>query len=203
MRHDLYGICTHADFARIPKRGRHRASGYPSEAVSIPHADCKISTCFSQSILWSSWRLKSSKTRLFLRKLPRDDNKGNIKAPSASLALWQGNPLVTRGNRASCTENAPIAWRHYGSLAINNVVSTLQWRHNGYDGVSNHQPHDCLLNRLFRRRSTKTSKIRVTGLCKFNSAVTGEFSAQRASNAKECFHLMMTSSYRSDAVLFQ
>ena len=23
----------------------------------------------------------------------------------------------------------------------------LQWRHNGHDGVSNHQPHDCLLNR--------------------------------------------------------
>ena len=41
----------------------------------------------------------------------------------------------------------------------------LQWRHNGCDGVSNHQPHDCLHNRLFRRRSTKTSKLRVTGLC--------------------------------------
>ena len=24
---------------------------------------------------------------------------------------------------------------------------TLQWRHNGHDDVSNHQPHDCLLNR--------------------------------------------------------
>ena len=28
---------------------------------------------------------------------------------------------------------------------------SLQWRHNDHDGVSNHQPHDCLLNRLFRR----------------------------------------------------
>ena len=28
----------------------------------------------------------------------------------------------------------------------------LEWRHNGLDSVSNHQPHDCLLNRLFRRR---------------------------------------------------
>ena len=25
---------------------------------------------------------------------------------------------------------------------------SLQWRHNGCDGVSNHQPHHCLLNRL-------------------------------------------------------
>ena len=40
----------------------------------------------------------------------------------------------------------------------------LRWRHNGRDSVSNHQPHDCLLNRLFRRRSKKTSKLRVTGL---------------------------------------
>ena len=42
---------------------------------------------------------------------------------------------------------------------------TLLWRHNGRDSVSNHQPHDCLLNRLFRRRSKQTSKLRVTGLC--------------------------------------
>ena len=41
----------------------------------------------------------------------------------------------------------------------------LQWCHNERDGVSNHQPHDCLLNRLFRHRSKKTSKLRVTGLC--------------------------------------
>ena len=26
---------------------------------------------------------------------------------------------------------------------------SLQWRHNERDGVSNHQPHHCLLNRLF------------------------------------------------------
>ena len=60
----------------------------------------------------------------------------------------------------------------------------LLWRHNGCDGVSNHQPHDCLLNRSFRPRSKKTSKLRVTGLCVGNSPVTGEFPAQMASNAE-------------------
>ena len=45
------------------------------------------------------------------------------------------------------------------------LVATSRWRHNGRDGVSNHQPQDCLLNHLFRRRSKKTSKLRVTGLC--------------------------------------
>ena len=50
-----------------------------------------------------------------------------------------------------------------------NFVMSLHWRHNDHDGVSNHQPHGCLLNRLFRRRSKKTSKLRVTGFCVGNS----------------------------------
>ena len=61
---------------------------------------------------------------------------------------------------------------------------SLRWRHNERHGVSNHQPHHCLLKRLFRRRSKETSKLRVTGLCSGNSPVTGEFPAQRASNEK-------------------
>ena len=64
-------------------------------------------------------------------------------------------------------------------------LSTLQWRHNGCDSISNHQPHHCLLNRLFRGRSKKTSKLRVTGLCAGNSLETGEFTAQMASNVEK------------------
>ena len=60
----------------------------------------------------------------------------------------------------------------------------LQWRHNEHDSVLNHQPHDCLINRLFRRRSKKTPKLRVTGLCAGNSPGTGEFPAQMASYAE-------------------
>ena len=47
------------------------------------------------------------------------------------------------------------------------IIMALQWRNNRRDGVLNHQPHHCLLNRLFRRRSKKTSKLRVTGFCVF------------------------------------
>ena len=43
------------------------------------------------------------------------------------------------------------------------------------NGVSNHRRLDCLLNRFFRFRSKKTSKLRVNGLCEGNSPVTGEF----------------------------
>ena len=49
------------------------------------------------------------------------------------------------------------------------ISTALHWRHNDHDDVSNHQPHGCLLNRLFRRRSKKTSKLRVTVLCAGNS----------------------------------
>ena len=61
---------------------------------------------------------------------------------------------------------------------------TLKWPHNGLDGVSNHQPHHCLLSRLFGRRSKKTSKLRVTGLCVGNSPGIGGFPTQIASNSE-------------------
>ena len=40
--------------------------------------------------------------------------------------------------------------------------------------------HDIFLNRLFRHRSKKTSKLRVTGLCAEKSPEVGEFPAQMA-----------------------
>ena len=75
-------------------------------------------------------------------------------------------------------------WKYLYQTATNHSkartvchIFPLQWRHNGLDGVSNHQPHHCLLNHLFWRRSKKTSKLRVTGLWR-------EFPAQMASNAE-------------------
>ena len=79
-----------------------------------------------------------------------------------SYNIWVGDVLTPNNHRVRC-------W-------------TLRWRHNGRVGVSNHQPHDCLLNRLFGRRSKKASKLRVTGLCAGNSPVTGEFPAEMASH---------------------
>ena len=69
-----------------------------------------------------------------------------------------------------------------------NMVAPIFWwlqlRHNERDGVSNHRRLNGLLKRLFRRRSTKTSKLRVIGLWEWNSPVTGNFPSQRASNAE-------------------
>ena len=52
---------------------------------------------------------------------------------------------------------------------------------------------NCLFNRLFRRRQKKPSKFRVTGHCEGKTPLTGEFPAQRTSNAEKCFHLMTSS----------
>ena len=78
----------------------------------------------------------------------------------------------------TCLHSLGCCW-----LLLKMMVS-LQWRHNGHDGVSNHQLHDCLLNLLFWCRSKKTSKLRVAGLCVGNSPMTGEFPAHRASSAE-------------------
>ena len=88
------------------------------------------------------------------------------------LSLLQQSPK--RNKQAHTYKNAILY-----SLVI------LQWRHNGCDGVSNHQPHRCLLNCLLRHRSKKISKLCVTGLCAGNSSVSGEFPARMASNAEK------------------
>ena len=60
--------------------------------------------------------------------------------------------------------------------------TTLQWRHNGCNGVSNHSR---LFTLPFGQAQIKfTLKLRITGLCAGNSPVTGEFPAQMASNAE-------------------
>ena len=83
-----------------------------------------------------------------------------------------------------------------GDGTVSFLVITVT-SYNGHDGISNHQPHDWLLNRLFRRWSKKTSQLRVTGLCVGNSPGTGEFPAQMACNAENvsiwwCHHVVGT-----------
>ena len=72
----------------------------------------------------------------------------------------------------------------HGPLRCCFQYDSLHWHRNECDGVSNHQPYDCLLNCLFRRSSKKTPKLRVTGLCAGNTPVTGKFPAQKVSNAE-------------------
>ena len=99
----------------------------------------------------------------------------NHKCYSLGITL---NPLkFRRSNKTSFPQ------RKF-HIFSNCTAILLRWRHNGHDGVSIHQPHHCLLNRLFGCRSKKTSKLRVSGLCAGNSPGTGELPAQMASNAE-------------------
>ena len=111
-------------------------------------------------------------------------NPRAVMIPIERLSLWQPlmppvswigvcfvsvshSPSETKEYHPSSTQITQL----YALLIAHwtNSCRSLRWRHNYHDGVSNHQPHGCLLNRLFRRRSKKTSKIRVTGLCAGNS----------------------------------
>ena len=122
-----------------------------------------------------SWGLKSSAIRLFVRQVVSRLNQTRDRKTSQFRTighLW-GHPHVI-------ADFNPIV----RIVLTDFILESLQWRHIGRDSVSNHQPHDCSLNHLFGRRSKKTSKLRVTGLCKGNSPGTGEFPAPMASYAK-------------------
>ena len=93
---------------------------------------------------------------------------GTVRTINGHMIWWSVEGHVNTMSKHTVTMSRQCGNHHYSDVIMS---------------VSNHQPHDCLPKRLFRRRSKKTSKLRVTGLCEGNSPVTGEFPAQRASNA--------------------
>ena len=105
------------------------------------------------------------------------------------LSVWK---IILDKNMYVIQNSSNLSWwittwkfvRELTSEATKSSNVPFQWRDNQRDGASNHRCLDCLLNRLFRRRSKKTSKLRDTGLCDANSPVTGEFPPQRARNAE-------------------
>ena len=148
---------------------------------------------FLHAIWWPEYTLP-------LKQLLIDDfatvaKESRFWLSKANLGYWRCDVIFVDcfctwklEQRRSSLVNSPREYRFliilFKSPQITIAVQSLQCRHNGDDDVSNNQPHDCLLNRLFRCRSKKTSKLRFTGHCEGNSPVTGEFLAQRASNTE-------------------
>ena len=91
-----------------------------------------------------------------------------FEQPSRYFARWKFLLNMKKLMNGALVTSTPD-YKAINALKNKPIKVTLRWRHNGCDYVSNHQPHHCLLNRLFRRRSKKTSNIRVTGLCVGNS----------------------------------
>ena len=94
---------------------------------------------------------------------------------------WKKYTWYSLSNHTMCFY---MYWQLLEYRSLCRLEIPLHWRNIGNDSISNHQPCDCLLNCLFRRRSKKISKLRVTGFCAGNSPETGEFPAQMASNAE-------------------
>ena len=115
----------------------------------------------------------------------------------ARASLWRGPHLpwyVIKYCEVRGSNPTDILSPHLSvDIQTKEHIISLHWRHNDHDSVSNHQPHGCLLNRLFRRKSKKTSKLCVTGLCvgihrdRWIPRTKGQLRGK-------CFHLM-TSSY--------
>ena len=60
--------------------------------------------------------------------------------------VGSGNGVVSTGNKQN------IATTNVDQVVRWNSITSLRWRHNGRDGVSNHQSHECLLNHLFKSK---------------------------------------------------
>ena len=76
---------------------------------------------------------------------------------------WHVLNLSTVGSPPAQSRVGRVKWRkflrHYCDVIMGMMASQIT------------SLHDCLLNRSFRRRSKKTSKLCVTGLCAGNSAI--------------------------------
>ena len=112
----------------------------------------------------------------------------DILDESTAVRTNEGWVFVTSSNHNTEGNQPRVSHTHYFSDILlcqgMETALSLQWCHNERDGISNHQPHDCSLNCLFRRRSKKTSKLCVTGLCAGNLPVISEFPPQRTSNTE-------------------
>ena len=137
-------------------------------------------------------RQQALEDAMVLRSIPYDAKISKLmtlKQDSAKVVTFRSDEdpaLSIRANSEPLPMRPAVRLKTvYAATSVSyNRLDTLQWCHNGHDGVSNHQPYDCLINRLFRRRSKTTSKLRFTGLRARNLPVIGEFPAQRASNAE-------------------
>ena len=116
----------------------------------------------------------------------------NIFLYSYYLINW---PRLVQLMACSLFDATPLleATMAYYQLDLRNIFQSLQWHHNGPDCVSNHQPHHCLLNRLFEAQIKENIKA------PRHWPLRGEFTGDRwipRTNGQwrgNCFYLMTSS----------
>ena len=131
-------------------RGRYRMPPRPLVLTAISCASIGISAWVSNYIIMNEWDVITH---------PCPDFKSGLVKQMLKLGHGVANYVLRKYSECDylCMPES-----HLNDVS-NRGPRALQCRHNEPDGVSNHQPHDYLLNRLFRCRSKKTSKLRVTG----------------------------------------
>ena len=112
------------------------------------------------------------------------------RTKSFYLLRWSTNVLAGHksGNKGKAQNTCDLLCLVPNGLEL----FPLQWRRNERDGVSNQRRLYCLLNRLFRRKSKKTSKLSVTGRCEGKPPVTLD-SPHKGSVTRKCFHFKTSS----------
>ena len=80
----------------------------------------------------------------------------NPMSPPAGVVDYFTNPYSVSENLAWTNIALCNRFRFWSNQTWPWIaIPSLHWRHNERDGVSNHQPRDCLLNRICRRRWKK------------------------------------------------
>ena len=87
----------------------------------------------------------------------RAGNRGHdyLHVQSKRPANWEGSGMPCRPFCTKPLLEPVLVNCQLDSKATCKLPNALQWRHNECDGVSNHQPYDCILNRLFRYSQRK------------------------------------------------
>ena len=99
-----------------------------------------------------------------------------------SPCLW---PLVGISWFGACLPGGHNWDHHRGTLSLKLIWGSGHYKDVIMDAMASQITSLTIVySAVFRRRSKKTSKLCVTGLCEGNSTATGEFPAQMASNAE-------------------
>ena len=129
---------------------------------------------FHNCLIICRYKTYKPPTKLFSKLIFGQKDAGNIIHAWGVATLARGFPSQSASYVEDCCF---IDVKPNECFNKQLICQSLQWRHNGRGGVSNHQPNDCSL----RRRSKNTAKLRVTGLCAGNSPVTKASNAENVS----------------------
>ena len=153
----------------------------------MPSQQCRKSHGGDKTILWPSSQWDSQTGKM----TPPYRIRAQVISEKQSIWLFNESALHTLHTKnchgaywATSIRTACCCFISSGATSDCKVVIPLQWHHNEHDSISDNRHLDCLLSRLFRRRSNKTSKLQFTGLFGWNPSWTGRFPSQRAGDAE-------------------